>query len=79
MELASLQAKVTSCLRRGGIDPDEVDGLKNIFSKSTLTDPFQGLTSTYLRNKYIEIGSKFFIYVLSFSLSCLVMVFTGCS
>lgn len=53
-ELSSLQTKVFSCLRRGGVDPQNVDGLQDTFLKCTLTDPFHGLTSTYLRNKYYE-------------------------
>ena len=51
-ELAMLQTKVFSWLHHGGVDPKEIDGLQDTFSKCTLNDPFHGLTSTCLRNKY---------------------------
>ena len=53
-ELTKLQTKVFSCLRHSGVDPEEICGLKDTFSKCTFNDPFHGLTSTYLRNKYYE-------------------------
>ena len=53
-ELASLQMKVFSCLRHSRVDPQQTDGLHDTFLKCTLNNPFSGLTSSYLCNKYCE-------------------------
>ena len=72
-ELALLQTKVFSCLRHGGVDPQEISGLQDTFSKCTLNDPFHGLSSTYLRNKYYEENLGL---VVSFKV---INLFAGCS
>ena len=53
-ELSLLQTKVFKYLSNGGVDPDKIDGLKEVFNKCGLNNPFHGLTSHNLRSLYTE-------------------------
>ena len=50
----SAASKIYSCLRHSGVDQQNVNGLQDAFAKCVLNNPFQGLTSTHLCNKYYE-------------------------
>ena len=48
--LSRVKARVTHCFREVGIDPSGVPDLDSRFSE--IADPFNGLHTTYLQNKY---------------------------
>ena len=50
--IQTVQAGVRSCLAENGVDPDNVAGLSETFSK--LVDPFNGLDNKYKQEKYYK-------------------------
>ena len=56
--LGDLKLKIENVLQTNNINPSEVVGLDKVFIDSFLHDPFSGLTSEYLQNKYYEENLK---------------------
>lgn len=56
-KVGRLKAGVSQTLAHFGVDPCDVDGLENVFDEAT--DPFAGLQTAYLQDKFIseELGS----------------------
>lgn len=70
-ELTVLQSKVFKCLSIGGVDPYKINGLKEIFNKCYLHNPFHGLTSDHLRGRYIEEHLGFVVCYLLLLFQCI--------
>lgn len=58
--LLALKEKVLEVLTTNGVKVSKVEGLDDVFKKNYLTDPFSGLTTEYLQNKYYK-ESLFFV------------------
>ena len=52
--LSAMKEKVLDVLTKNGIDVSKIAGLDDVFTNSYLNDPFSGLTTEYLQNKYYE-------------------------
>ena len=58
-----LKAGVSQTLAQFGVDPSDVDGLESVFDEAS--DPFVGLETAYLQDKFIskELGSIVSLYI----------------